>query len=49
MLGAEMVVTGKWTGTGVKNVEEFDPDPFLEKLGEYGLEWHEAVDIDLEL
>ncbi len=49
MLGAEMVVTGKWTGIGVKNVEEFDPDPFLEKLGEYGLEWHEAVDVDLEL
>jgi len=49
MLGAEMVVTGKWTGTGVKNVEEFDPDPFLEKLGEYGLEWHEKVGVDLEL
>jgi len=25
-------LTGKWGGTGVKNVEEFDPDPFLQKL-----------------
>ncbi|MFA6636419.1 MAG: saccharopine dehydrogenase family protein [Candidatus Omnitrophota bacterium] len=39
MLGAMMVVTGKWTGKGVFNVEEFDPDPFMEKLGEYGLPW----------
>lgn len=49
MIGAEMVVTGKWTGTGVFNVEEFDPDPFLAKLAEYGLPWHEAVNVDLEL
>ncbi|MEM1326995.1 MAG: saccharopine dehydrogenase family protein [Bacteroidota bacterium] len=48
MLGAKMVLTGKWSGTGVKNVEEFDPDPFLAELGERGLEWHEQVGVDLE-
>lgn len=49
MIGAMMMMTGKWTGAGVFNVEEFNPDPFLDKLGEYGLPWEEAFDIDLEL
>jgi len=49
MLGAKMVLTGKWDGTGVKNVEEFDPDPFLAELGTRGLEWYEKENIDLEL
>jgi saccharopine dehydrogenase (NAD+, L-lysine forming) len=39
MIGAMMVITGKWKGRGVFNVEEFDPDLFMEKLGEYGLPW----------
>ncbi len=49
MLGAMMVLTGKWSGAGVFNVEEFDPDPFLERLGQYGLPWQEKVGLDLEL
>jgi saccharopine dehydrogenase (NAD+, L-lysine-forming) len=49
MLGAMMVLTGKWSGKGVFNVEEFDPDPFLDRLGEKGLPWHEQFDVDLEL
>lgn len=49
MLGAMMFLTGKWTGAGVFNVEQFNPDPFLEKLGEYGLPWEEKTNIDLEL
>lgn len=49
MLGAMMVLTNKWAGKGVFNVEEFNPDPFLAKLGEYGLPWHETEGIDLEL
>ncbi|KGE85321.1 MAG: saccharopine dehydrogenase C-terminal domain-containing protein [Phaeodactylibacter xiamenensis] len=48
-LGAMMVLTGQWGGTGVFNVEEFNPDPFLDKLGEMGLPWQEEVGIDLEL
>ncbi len=49
MLGAKMVLTGKWGGAGVFNVEQFNPDPFLQELGPQGLPWHEKFDIDLEL
>lgn len=49
MTGAMMLLQGKWGGTGVKNVEEFDPDPFLDVLGKHGLTWHEKHDLDLEL
>ncbi len=48
MTGAMMMMTGKWSGAGVFNVEEFNPDPFLEKLGPHGLPWKEEVDVDLE-
>lgn len=44
MIGAMMILTGKWSGAGVFNVEEFNPDPFMEKLPIYGLPWHERVD-----
>ena len=49
MLGAKMVLTGEWSGAGVFNVEEFNPDPFLNELGKYGLPWHEVVGGDLEM
>lgn len=39
MIGAMMVLTGVWQGTGVYNIEQFDPDPFMEALGKYGLPW----------
>ncbi|WP_421948731.1 saccharopine dehydrogenase C-terminal domain-containing protein [Phaeodactylibacter xiamenensis] len=48
-LGAMMVLTGQWGGAGVFNVEEFNPDPFLDKLGEMGLPWQEETGVDLEL
>ncbi|MCI5983563.1 MAG: saccharopine dehydrogenase family protein [Bacteroidales bacterium] len=48
-LGAEMFMKGIWKKPGVWNVEEFDPDPFLARLGEQGLPWHEKFDVDLEL
>ena len=37
MVGAKLMLTGKWRGTGVFNMEQFDPDPFLAALGEHGL------------
>lgn len=49
MIGARMVMTGVWSGQGVFNVEEFNPDPFMERLNLDGLPWHEKFDIDLEL
>jgi saccharopine dehydrogenase (NAD+, L-lysine-forming) len=41
MIGAMMVMTGKWKKPGVYNVEEFDPDPFMEELNKWGLPWKE--------
>lgn len=37
MCGALMLLTGKWGRPGVYTVEEFDPDPFLDALDQYGL------------
>jgi saccharopine dehydrogenase (NAD+, L-lysine-forming) len=42
MIGAMMILTGTWKKPGVYNVEEFDPDPFMNKLGVYGLPWIET-------
>ncbi|MGE9290766.1 MAG: saccharopine dehydrogenase family protein [Puniceicoccales bacterium] len=39
MIGAKMMLTGKWTGQGVYNMEQLDPDPFMEDLNRYGLPW----------
>ena len=33
----------------IENVEDFDPDPFMEQLNKQGLPWHEVFDGDLEL
>ena len=44
-----MFLTGKWRKPGVHNVEEFDPDPFLEQLAVQGLPWHEIIGGDLEV
>jgi len=41
MIGAMMVMTGKWKKPGVYNIEEFDPDPFMEELNKWGLPWIE--------
>ena len=42
MIGAMMVMTGKWNKKGVYNIEEFDPDPFMEALNKFGLPWQES-------
>lgn len=39
MIGAAMVLTGKWMAAGVYNMEQFNPDPFMEMLNEQGLPW----------
>ena len=39
MIGAMMLVTGKWSKKGVYTPEEFDPDPFMEELNRNGLPW----------
>ena len=39
MIGAALVASGTWKGAGVFNVEEFDPDPYMDMLNRYGLPW----------
>jgi len=50
MIGAKLMLEGKWHGKGVFNMEEFDPDPFMEELNIQGLPWQVmelAADEDL--
>ena len=49
MIGAMMFLTDEWYGHGVFNVEEFNPDPFMEQLNKQGLPWHELHNVDLEM
>ncbi|NCB67567.1 MAG: saccharopine dehydrogenase family protein [Bacteroidia bacterium] len=49
MIGAMMFMKGLWKKPGVYNVEEFNPDPFMEQLNIHGLPWVELHDVDLEL
>jgi saccharopine dehydrogenase (NAD+, L-lysine-forming) len=39
MIGAKLMLEKKWQGKGVFNMEEFDPDPFMEELNQQGLPW----------
>ncbi len=41
MIGAMLVLTGQWQKSGVYNVEEFDPDPYMAALNKWGLPWIE--------
>lgn len=51
MIGAMLVMNGEWQKPGVWNVEDFNPDPFMDALNKWGLPWHETENpelIDLE-
>ena len=39
MIGAAMMLTGAWKGEGVFNMEQMDPDPFMDMLNKHGLPW----------
>ncbi len=47
MIGAMMVLKGLWKKPGVYNVEEFDPDPFMDELNRCGLPWQESFTPEL--
>ena len=47
MIGAMMLVTGKWNKKGVYTPEEFDPDPFMEELNKNGLPWKVVESLEL--
>lgn len=42
MVGTMMLLTGKWNKPGAYTVEEFDPDPYMQALNEWGLPWQES-------
>ncbi len=39
MIGTSLVLQGLWKKPGVFNVEEFDPDPYMDALNKWGLPW----------
>jgi saccharopine dehydrogenase (NAD+, L-lysine forming) len=39
MIGAKMILDGHWKKPGVSNMEQNDPDPFMDALNQYGLPW----------
>lgn len=43
MIGAAMMIKQVWQGKGVFNIEQFDPDPFMEMLNQHGLPWHVKI------
>ena len=47
MIGAKLMLEGKWQGKGVFNIEEFDPDPFMEELNVQGLPW-KVLELDAD-
>lgn len=42
MIGTMLVMNGTWQKPGVYNIEEFDPDPFMQALNKWGLPWQES-------
>lgn len=47
MIGAMLVMNGTWQKPGVYNVEEFDPDPYMDALNKWGLPWQESLSPEL--
>lgn len=49
MIGAKMMLEGKWMKPGVWNMEQMDPDPFLDDMNRYGLPWKVIEDPNFSL
>ncbi|MGE5613646.1 MAG: saccharopine dehydrogenase family protein [Bacillota bacterium] len=47
MIGAKLIINGAWRRHGVYNIEEFDPDPFMDELNKNGLPWKESFSPEL--
>jgi saccharopine dehydrogenase (NAD+, L-lysine-forming) len=45
MIGAKLMIEQQWLAPGVFNIEQFDPDPFMEAMNAYGLPW-KVVELD---
>ena len=50
MIGAKLILEGTWRRAGVWNIEQLDPDPFMQGLNDYGLPWQvtELTDFSLD-
>ncbi len=46
VIGARLVTTGIWSGDGVFNIEQFNPDPFMELMNTQGLPW-QVMEMDI--
>ncbi len=40
VIGAKLMVQGIWSGQGVFNMEQLDPDPFMDEMNTQGLPWN---------
>jgi saccharopine dehydrogenase (NAD+, L-lysine forming) len=49
MIGAALMLEGKWMQKGVWNVEQLDPDPFFAMMNTWGLPVNELAGIELVL
>jgi len=45
MIGAKQILEGQWRRPGVWNIEQLDPDPFMEDMNRYGLPW-QVIEVD---
>jgi saccharopine dehydrogenase (NAD+, L-lysine forming) len=45
MIGAMLILEGTWSGKGVYNMEQLDPDPFMDELNKQGLPWKVIEDV----
>ncbi|MDZ4198304.1 MAG: saccharopine dehydrogenase C-terminal domain-containing protein, partial [Kiritimatiellia bacterium] len=43
MIGSLLMATGEWKGAGVFNMEQLNPDPFMQRLMQHGLPWVEKM------
>jgi saccharopine dehydrogenase-like NADP-dependent oxidoreductase len=40
VIAARLIASGVWRGSGVMSPEQFNPDPFLDRLAREGMPWH---------
>ncbi|MDD3595156.1 saccharopine dehydrogenase family protein [Sulfuricurvum sp.] len=46
VIGAKLMVQGIWNGQGVFNMEQLDPDPFMDEMNTQGLPWN-VIEMDV--
>ena len=49
MISAKLMVQGQWLKPGVWNIEQMDPDAFMDDMNQHGLSWKVIEDPDFDL